>query len=156
MKGLLHKLVREGVLKKTNPSDNVCKSYIEKSRSNLAAAKLLVENKMLEEATSLIYYSMYNLVLALLYRVGLKSENYSASIYLLGEVFEIEIESIKEAKKERIDKQYYTGFEIAKEDLDAGIIMAEDFNRELNGFILGLNAETIEEYKSKIGEILQW
>jgi len=42
-----------------------------------------LKNKKLEEAVSMAYYSMYYSLLALLFRVGIKSENHTASIFLL-------------------------------------------------------------------------
>lgn len=153
MKKLLNKLLKEGKLQVVESSEEICKSYVKKSDSNLMAAKLLLENNMLEESTSLIYYSMYNLVLALLFKVGIKSENHSASIFLLSEIFGIDNENIKDAKRERIDKQYYTGFKIAQEEVSKGIKVAEDFNRDLNGFISGLNSEDIKEYRSEVKKL---
>ena len=155
MKKLLNKLFKEGRLQIVEPSEEICKSYIEKSDSNLMAAKLLLENNMLEESTSLIYYSMYNLVLSLLFKVGIKSENHLASIFLLKEVFGIDNENIKDAKRERIDKQYYTGFKIAQGEVSKEIKVAEDFNRDLNGFISGPNSEDIKQYKNKVRELWQ-
>ena len=153
MKRLLNKLLKEKKLQIVESSEEICKSYIEKCNSNLMAAKLLLENNMLEESTSLIYYSMYNLVLALLFKVGIKSENHSASIFLLSEIFGIDNENIKDAKRERIDKQYYTGFKIAQKEVSRGIKIAEDFNRDLNGFISGLNSEEIKEYRSEVKKL---
>lgn len=153
---LLNKLFKESKLQAVEPSDYICKSYINKSESNLMAAKLLLENNMFEESTSLVYYSMYNLVLALMFRIGIKSENHSASIFLLKEIFGIDNKDIKYAKRERIDKQYYTGFKVIKNEVEAGIILAEDFSRDLNGFILGLNNNSIKEYKNKFLELLKW
>ena len=81
------KMKKEEKLKLVEPSEEVKESYIKKSESNTSAAKLLLENGMLEEAVSIAYYSMYNLLLSLLFKAGIKSENHNASIILLKKLF---------------------------------------------------------------------
>lgn len=67
-------LARRGKLGLVEPSEEVTKSYLGKSESNLISSRILFENGRLEESVSLAYYSMYNILLALLFRVGIKSE----------------------------------------------------------------------------------
>lgn len=155
MKKFLNKLGKDGKVRVVEPSEEICKSYTEKSMSNMISAKILLENDRLEEAVSLVYHSMYNLVSALLFRVGIKSEVHLASIFLLKDVFGLDDKDIIEAKKERIDKQYYTGFNIARKEVINGIETAENFNRNLNGFILGLNNQKIEKFRNKIKELIE-
>ena len=155
MKSFLIKLYKEKKLQIVEPSEEICESYIEKSESNLVSSKILYDKNCLEEAVALTYYSMYNLLLSLLFKVGIKSENHSGSIILLKEVFELDNSLISEAKKERIDKQYYTDFEITKQEVSGGIISAEDFSRELKGFIFGLNNSDIDSFRGKLKEILK-
>ena len=66
MKKFLVSLAKKEKLKSVEPSESISKSYLEKSSSNLDSARILLENDKLEEAVSLVYYSMYNLVVALL------------------------------------------------------------------------------------------
>lgn len=150
----LNKLVKEGKLKLVEPSEEIKHSYLGKSESNLSSAKILLENDKLEEAIALTYYSMYHMLTALLFKVGIKCENHTASIILLKELFDIENSDIESAKKERIDKQYYTDFEVVKEDVLEAIQDAEDFNYGMHGFISRLNNETIDSYREKFKEIL--
>lgn len=98
---------------------------------------------------------MYNLVLALLFGIGIKCENHSAGIILLKNVFELDNNLLIEAKKERIDKQYYTDFNIIKEEVTRGIISAENFNRNLKAFILQLNNQKITFYRDKFQELIK-
>lgn len=149
MKDFLVKLIKQGNLKIGEPSENVSKAYLEKSVSNLEAAKILLKNDKLEESVSFTYYSMYNLFLALLYQIGIKSENHSSSIFLLKKIFSFENKEIIEMKKERIDKQYYIGFHITKREVEEEMKIAENFNRELRTFILGLGKKDIEFYRNK-------
>ena len=72
----LEKLREEGKLKLVEPSEEVKQAYLRKSASYLDSAKLLLENEKLEEAVSMAYYSMYYSLLALLFKVGIKSENH--------------------------------------------------------------------------------
>lgn len=151
----LSKLKKENKLELTEPSEEIKKSYIEKSDSSLISAKILLENQRLEEATALSYYSMYHILTALLFKIGIKSENHSASIILLKEIFEINNLKIQEAKKERIDKQYYVDFNVTKEEIESAIEQAEDFNNKIFDFIKKLTNEDIKKYRNKFEEFFK-
>jgi uncharacterized protein (UPF0332 family) len=153
-KDFLIKIFGEGKIELVEPSENIKDSYIEKSESNLISAKILLENNRLEEAMSLSYYSMYHLLTALLFKIGIKCENHSASIILLKELFEIDNTDIFSAKKERIDKRYYTDFKITKQDIIESIGVAESFNKGLINFISKLNNQNIKGYREKLKIIL--
>ena len=145
----LIKLKKEGKLELIEPSEEIKESYIKKSESNLISAKILLENSRLEESISLTYYSMYNILLALLFKVGIKSENHSGSIILLKQLFSLDNKEIFEAKTERIDKQYYVDFIITKEDVKDTIRKAEIFNSKLIDLISKANNENISDYRNK-------
>ncbi|MCX6742072.1 MAG: HEPN domain-containing protein [Candidatus Pacearchaeota archaeon] len=145
----LSKLKKEGKFLLVEPNEEVKKAYLEKSESNLISAKILLENDRLEEAVSLVYYSMYHLLLALLFKVGVKSENHSISIILLKEIFGIENEEISNAKIERIDKQYYVNFHILKNQVEETIKTAEKFNEKIIDFISKMNNSDILKYREK-------
>ena len=145
----------QGKLMLVESSEEIKKSYFEKSESNLISSKILFKENRLEEAVALTYFSMYNLVLALLFGVGIKCENHSAGIILLKNVFELDNNLLIEAKKERIDKKYYTDFSIVKEEVIQGIFSAENFNRNLKAFILQLNNQKITFYRDKFRELLK-
>jgi len=151
----LNKLFLQGKLMLVESSEEIKKSYFEKSESNLISSKILFKENRLEEAVALTYFSMYNLVLALLFGVGIKCENHSAGIILLKNVFELDNNLLIEAKKERIDKKYYTDFSIVKEEVIQGIFSAENFNRNLKAFILQLNNQKITFYRDKFRELLK-
>jgi len=155
MKEFLSKMAKQEKLKLVSKSDNVSKSYLEKSKSNFESSRILLRNDKLEEAVSFVYYSMYNLVMALFYKVGIKSENHASSIFLLKEVFGFDNNLIKEAKTERIDKQYYVGFKVSKKEVEESLKIAEEFNRELKGFISGLGNKEILNYRNKFEEMLK-
>lgn len=102
----LKKLCNQGKLELVESSEELKQSYILKSESNLISAKILLNNDKFEESVGLAYYSMYHLLTALLFKIGIKSENHSASIILLKNLFNHDNKEIFDAKKERIDKQY--------------------------------------------------
>lgn len=151
----LNKLKKEGKIYLVHSSEEVKKSYFEKSESNLVSAKILLGNNLLEESVSLAYYSAYNLLLSLFYKAGIKSENHMASIILFNEVFELDNSFLIFAKKERIDKQYYIDFEITKEQTNDFIKKIEVFNQGLYNFISLLTNEKIKQYRNKFENLFK-
>ncbi len=126
-------------MKLVEPSEEVKNAYLTKSK--------------LEEAISMAYYSMYYSLLALLFKVGIKSENHTASIILMKLLFGLDNSEIMKAKKERIDKQYYVDFEIAESDVEELIKIAEDFNARLYDLSEKLSRSEIEEARRKFGDL---
>jgi uncharacterized protein (UPF0332 family) len=151
----LIKLNKEGKLELVESSEEMKQSYIIKSDSNLSSSKILLGNNKLEESVGLAYYSMYHLLTALLFKTGIKSENHSASIILLKDVFGLDNKDIFEAKTERIDKQYYVDFVITKGEVENTIKKAEIFNSKMIDFISKMNNEDIENYRNKLKEIIK-
>ncbi len=145
----LIRLKEEGKLSLIGLSDEIKESYVRKSASSLKSAKILLENEQIEDAVPMAYYSMYNMLTALLYKAGIKCENHSASIIILKELFSIGNSEILSAKTERVDKQYYVDFEITKEEVGNLIKSAEQFNSMLYDFIDKLTAKQALEYKKE-------
>lgn len=154
----LNKLKKEEKLELIEPSEDICNSYSEKSVNCLKSAKLLLQNNLYENSIGMSYYAMYNLLLALLFRVGIKCENHGGSILLLKLLFgENDLyKLISEAKKERIDKQYYVTTEkdeITKEIADELLNNAEDSVLRLKLVIKNLNNDAIDELRGKFKTI---
>lgn len=124
----LHKLYAQGHLRVVEPSDELKVAYLRKSESYLISARILLDNYRIEEAVSMTYYSMYYMVLALLYKTGIKCENHSGAIILLKKLYNLENNAIEEAKRERVDKQYYVDFSITREEVEDLLASAEEFN----------------------------
>ncbi len=150
----LNKLVKDKKLELVDSSDEIKESYIKKSASNLNSAEILLNNNKLEESIALTYYSMYHMLTALLHKIGIKCENHSASIILMKELFNLDNSDISEAKEERIDKQYYTGFHITKEQVINAIKNAESFNDKVYDFISRINEKKIREYRDKFNKLV--
>src|SRR3989344_3364969 len=124
----LAKLAEENKLKIIEPNDNMKESYIQKASRSLNSSSILLKNNEVENAVPLAYYSMYNMLTALLYKVGIKCENHSGSIMLLKELFNLDNSKIIFAKKERLDKQYYIDFKLSNKDAESLIKLAKEFN----------------------------
>ena len=150
----LIRLKEEEKLLIIDPSEEVKESYIKKSASSLKSAEILLGNGQVEDAVPMAYYSMYNMLTAILYKVGIKCENHSASIIILKELFGIENSKIIFAKKERVDKQYYVDFKITKEEVGNMIKSAEQFNSMLYNFSDKLTTKEALEYKREFEDSL--
>lgn len=153
----LIKLKNEGKLEIVEPSEEITGSYLQKSESHFEAAKILLEKEKLEESVSMAYYGMYHSLLALLFKCGIKCENHAASILLLKELFNENnlAEEISFGKKERIDKQYYTDFELTKLDCDDMMKKAENFIIESKNIIRQLNEEKISQLRHELMDALE-
>jgi len=154
-KNYLLELRRKRVIELVEPSRELEESYKEKSKSNLESAHILLEKEKLEEAVSLAYFSMYNMLLALLFRTGIKSENHTASITLLKEIYDLSDKEILFAKEERKDKQYYVGFFVTKEQLQEMFKLASAFNANIVNTIAKLTNESIKSHRNKFENLVK-
>ncbi len=145
----LIKLHKEKKLILVEPNEVLKDSYLKKSESNLLSAKILLNNGKMEEAVSLTYYSMYHLLTALLFLVGIKCENHTAGIVILKEVFDLNNQDLYLAKRERIDKQYYADFSVTNTDVKNLILIAEKFNSQLINFMDSLTFKSAQGYREK-------
>ena len=70
----LNEVRNEGKLELVEPSEEICKSYLRKTDNCFKSAKLLLQNELYENSISMSYYAMYNSLLALFFRTGIKSK----------------------------------------------------------------------------------
>ena len=145
----LIRLNKEGKLKEVESSNEIKEAYLQRSSESLSSAKTLLKIGNLKDSVALAYYSMYHCLLAVLFKIGIKCENHTASIILLKEVFNIDNSKISWAKSERVDKQYYISFTINQEEAYKSIKIAEEFIAEINNLIAKLSKEEIEKYHKK-------
>ena len=151
----LNKLKKEEKLELIESSEEIQDSYSEKSVNCLKSAKLLLQNNLYENSIGMSYYAMYNLLVALLFKTGIKCENHTGSILLLKLLFEETdlFTLISDAKRERIDKQYYVTTdkdEITKEIAEELLTDAEDFVLKMKLVRMNLNNEYIDEMREKV------
>jgi uncharacterized protein (UPF0332 family) len=154
IENLISKLKKEKKLLIVEPSKDISQAYMKKSLKSLKSSKVLFKIKNLEDSIALAYYSMYFALLSLLFRVGIKSENHTISIWLLRELFEIDNKPIKKAKKERIDKQYYVDSNVLEQEVKGMIRDTENFVTILFNFIETLKQDDIDLYRNKATKIL--
>src|SRR3989338_5651240 len=106
-------------------------------------------------------YSMYNAVLSLLFRCGIKCENHSAAILILGEVFGMDDlkGKLSFAKKERIDKQYYVSdpesIRVTEEANEKMLADAEDFALRIKSFLGRIKTGEVKVYQKILEEKLK-
>ena len=105
----LNKLGKEVKLEIVESSEQMSLSYEKKGVECREVANLAFNNGYFESEITQSYYSMYNNVLSLFFKCGIKCENHSASAILLKEFFNQKDLSLifSKAKEERIDKQYF-------------------------------------------------
>jgi uncharacterized protein (UPF0332 family) len=150
---------KQGRLKLVEPSEEIKQSYIKKAEDCFKSAKILHENRLYENSVIQSYFCMYNSLLAKLFKIGIKSENHSASIILLkellneGELYKI----ISSAKERRIDKQYYIETSESSK-LNEGsskemIIKAEEFLLKMKMLLNSMNNDKINNLRKSFQEI---
>jgi uncharacterized protein (UPF0332 family) len=131
----IKKLIKEKVIRIQESNLNLNKAYNEKSENSLRASKILLKQELLEESTTMSYYSMYHKATALLMLLGIKCENHNATILILKEVLNLDTKDFSDAKDERIDKQYYTDSKTKKQDATNLIKKAELFIEKIDYFV---------------------
>ena len=151
----LHKLYTQGQLRIVEPSDGLKAAYEQKSDSYLISARILLDNSRIEEAVSMIYYSMFYMVLALLFKTGIKCENHSGAIILLKKLYNLENNAIEVAKKERIDKQYYVDFSISKTEVKDLLLSAEEFNAGILEYTERMCWSDVDRLQKTFHELVQ-
>jgi uncharacterized protein (UPF0332 family) len=156
----LKNLKRKKIIQLVEQSEEMKSSYLIKAENCLKSSKLLYQNQLYENSTSEAYYCMYNSLLSLLFRVGIKSENHSASITLLDILFKRKdmAKVLFWSKGERIDKQYYVETQqivkVTKESCNDMILKAEDFLVKMKLFISETGNEEINPARSLFSNIL--
>jgi uncharacterized protein (UPF0332 family) len=113
------------------------------------------DNGHYEEAVSMAYYSMYHSVMALFFRTGIKCENHSAAIVILKEVYSIDSAALSNAKRERIDTQYYVDTTANREDVLHLIRETEMFDATLLDSIERIPNEKIVKYREKLRSLVE-
>ncbi|MEK6823913.1 MAG: HEPN domain-containing protein [Nanoarchaeota archaeon] len=150
----LIKLKKEGKINLMASSEEVKESYLKDSESYFISSKMLFKDNRLKESTQLIYFSVYYSILALLFKVGVKSENHLGSIILLKELFSLDNLFVLMLQKKRVGT-YYPDFELEKQELNGLIQKAEEFNLNLLDFISKLTNEQIKIYRNKFINLLK-
>ncbi|MBU3923402.1 MAG: hypothetical protein KJ592_00635 [Nanoarchaeota archaeon] len=155
----LSKLKRAKTLLLVESSEEISVAYLIKSDKCIRVAKLAYGAGIYENAIGEAYYSIYNSLMSLFYRCGIKCENHTASGILLGELFGlVELcEIFTEFKKDRIDNQYYLpvadGEPVDGEKCGKKIRIAQRFNLELRAYVSRITLEEIGDVRERFEEI---
>ncbi len=152
----LSKLKDDGKIEMVEPSEEIKLSYLAKGDNCLKAAKLLLPHSLYENSIVNSYYAMYNYLIALFFKAGIKCENHSGAIILFKLLFKNNIDLIRiisKAKEERIDKQYYLeskeNIELTNYSAQEMIDKAEDFIIKIKLFIDNLSNNDIIDIRNK-------
>ncbi len=155
----LIKLAKQRKLELVEKSDELKHTYLIKSENCLRSAKILFKELIHENALIDTYYAMYDCVLALFFKCGIKSENHTGSITLLKELFELPklAKMLEEAKKSRIDSQYYVDIqEKPTSDLvKKAISDSESFILELKTFMSNIKVSEEDNIRDKLSRGLK-
>jgi uncharacterized protein (UPF0332 family) len=157
----LKKLKKKKVIELVEPSEEMKLSYLIKAENCLKSARILLTSQLYENSTSEAYYCMYNSLLALLFKIGVKSESHSASIILFDKLFnDVYLTKIVSwAKLERIDKQYYVETQqivkVTKDSCNEMILKAEDFLIRVKLLINELSHEKINLIRENFNKLIQ-
>lgn len=155
MNKFLSKLIRERKIEVVQPSSEICESYLGKSNNCLKSAKILLKEGIYENSIINSYYAMYDSVLALFFKCGIKCENHSGAVIVLSEGFRLEKFSklLEESKGLRLDSQYYVSNGTSEADFafaEKSIVFAESFVLELRAVIININNSEIDRVRERL------
>ena len=153
--GFLNKLKAEGKLELVETSEEICRSYLKKADDCLKSARILLQNDLCENSVSMSYYTMYNSLTALLFKVGIKCENHAGSIIIFRKLFggpDLH-KTIFSAKKERVDKQYYVDLALTRDSAQDLLKKAEGFLLEMKLMIKSVSNKDVERVRSKFNRL---
>jgi len=157
----LKKIRKKKKIELVEPSEEMKLSYLIKAENCLKSSKILFQNRLYENSTSEAYYCIYNSLLALLFKTGIKSENHSASIILFDKLFGYrDLAKIALwAKEERIDKQYYVEtqqiIKVTKESCSEMIVKAENFFLKVRIILKKINNAKVSSIRESFEEMFK-
>jgi uncharacterized protein (UPF0332 family) len=141
--------LKEGI-KIVEPNERLCKSYLEQAKSSLLKAEKDFHDKDLLWATVAIYYSEYYALYSFLQKIGIKCENHSCSILVVGALLgEEKTKTINEHKDKRIDAQYYMKID-QEPKVNLMIKEAKRFVAYFDELVSNLSENEIKDYRKVI------
>ena len=154
----LNRLKADRVLELVEPSEEICESYLNKADDCFKSAKLLLEHELFENSIQMSYYTMYNSLLGLLFKCGIKSENHSGSILIFKQLFKRRelFEMISKAKEGRIEVQYYVASVQSGESARAMLTNAEEFLVQMKLILANMKLEDIPRIRSDFESAIVW
>jgi len=138
------------------PSENLAKAYMMKSRESIRSMEINVKAGIKDWSISTSYYARYFAVYALFSRIGIKSEIHDCTIslfeYLFDDSFPEElIKELKLSKENRIEAQYYT--EEVYIDVEAITERTKKFVLEIESLLDKINSIKIRKLRAEVETI---
>lgn len=144
-------------IKLEEPNDNLCNEYIRKAKSALNILISAFEKNEIDWIVSTAYYARYFAFYALLQKCGIKSEIHDCTISLMHFLFieeklidKILFNELQEAKKLRVDIQYYISDDFDKEKIKKDSEFARAFVLSMEEVIDNITKENIDMVRSKL------
>lgn len=135
-------------------NDDLASAYLQKARHDLVVLRSIPSEDR-EWKAAAAYYARYHVLTALLLRVGVECKDHNCSLKITESLFSGVIHSdlfreIKEAKRQRIDLQYYTDRNVEKDKFEQNIEKVDDFVGKLQQVVESMTREDIEHIRKKV------
>jgi len=144
-------------IRMVNPSENLMKASLQKTRNALKSMDVNAQAGLVDWSVSASYYAKYFAVYSLLSKIGIKCEIHDCTItvfeYLFIETIPTEIiKELRNSKENRVEAQYYT--QELRVDMEQVIEETKQFVLEIEKVLDGLNSEQISKLRNKIVNFL--
>ncbi len=145
--------IKDG-LKIVEPNERLSKSYLEQAKSSLLRANKNFNDKDLLWTTVTIYYAEYYALYSFLQKIGVKCENHSCSILVVGSLLgNDKTKIINEHKNKRIDAQYYMKVD-QENKIKIMLTEAQNFISNFDELVSNFSDKEIKELRNKISSFL--
>jgi len=143
-------------IKLVNPSENMARAYLQKTRNALKSMEVNAKAGITEWAVSASYYAKYFAVYAILSKVGVRCEIHDCTIALFNYLFSDKvppkvIQELKQSKEDRIEMQYYS--RDITVDIDKLMAQTKFFILEIEKIIDSLNSEKIASLQNRLRDL---
>lgn len=139
------------------PSETLASAYLKKAEEALETMQTITAH---DWKITTAYYAMYFSLYAVLTRIGMRCENHSCTILLMGRLLSdyftpAEAALVEKARGARVDAQYYVSREIPDLFCDELVRAAPRFLVRCGGIIDGMNEKTIGALRERLTEALR-
>jgi uncharacterized protein (UPF0332 family) len=140
-----------------DPSMNLVRAYLKKSRNALKAMEVNAQAGLTEWAVSASYYAKYFAAYSLLSKIGVKCEIHDCTIAVFEYLFSDRIspdiiKDLRNSKSDRVEAQYYT--EELTVDLEEVLERTKRFVLEIEKVLDGLSPVDVEKLIAKTKAML--
>ena len=137
------------------PNQNVSSAYLKKAHTSLRSMDINYKESILDWTVDAAYYARYQVVYALMQRIGVKCEIHDCTIelfrFLFNDSFDEELFlELKRAKEQRINLTYYTDRLVSVEDIKKNVYSASNFVLKVEEFLSVLTPSKIKLIKEKL------